>query len=455
MEEQAVHSKKKTTAVDMTAGPIVKLMILYALPMLFGNLFQILYNTVDVLVVGNFVGTEALAAVGSTTSITYMAVLFFNGVSLGGGVVISQHFGAHDLQKLHRSVETTMAMTFLLSAVITVAAVLTVPAMLRLMSTPDDVMGPATTYLRIYFAGISGLLIYNMGSGILRAVGDTTRPLLFLIFTSILNIILDLVFVVGLHAGIAGVAYATILSQFVSALLVLVLLTRTRDIYRLTWKDMSIDRDILAHILSVGLPTGMQYIITAFSNVFVQGYINSFGSACMAGWSCYTKMDQFVFLPVQSMAQSATTFVSQNIGAKQGERANAGTRTAVGLSVAITALTATVLFVFARFAVSMFTRDAEVVRYGIMFMRLNAYFMIMNTVNQVLAGALRGRGDAKGPMYIMILNFVVVRQIYLFITSRVWNTAAAIGFGYPVGWTACCVVELTYYFIRWHGKTAK
>lgn len=253
--KEKMTSPKKTTAVDMTQGSIVRLLVLFALPMLLGNMFQILYNTVDVLVVGNFVGKEALAAVGSTTSITNMAVLFFNGFSIGGGVVISRYYGARDMERLHRSVETTMAATFVLSAAITAVGVAMVPAMLRFMSTPDDVIGPATVYLRIYFAGIAGLLVYNMGSGILRAVGDTTRPLLFLIFTSILNIILDLAFVVVFRAGIAGVAYATILSQFISAVLVISLLNRTGDIYRFSWRDMTIDRAILGQIFSVASPS--------------------------------------------------------------------------------------------------------------------------------------------------------------------------------------------------------
>ena len=334
----ATVNQKKSTVRDMTEGSIVKQVILFALPLMLGNIFQMLYNTVDSIVVGNFVGTQALAAVGSTTMIVNMMVFFFNGFSTGAGVVIASYFGAKNMEKLHKSIETTMAATFGLSILFTMAGVAAVKPMLRFMATPEDVFGEATVYLQIYISGISGLLVYNMGSGILRAVGDTMRPLYFLIFTSVLNIVLDLVFVLGLHSGIAGVAWATILSQFVSAILILTLLSRSRDIYRLTWHDLKIDRGILGSIFAVGLPAGIQSIITAFSNVFVQSYVNFFGSACMAGWSCYNKLDQFIMLPMQSMAMAATTFVSQNIGAGKQRRADRGTIVTVSMSVGVTAV---------------------------------------------------------------------------------------------------------------------
>ena len=446
--------EKKSSALDMTSGSIAKLLVTFAVPLLLGNMFQMLYNTVDALVVGNFVGKEALAAVGSTASITNIAVLFFNGVSVGGGVVISQFYGAHDHENLHKAIETTMAVTFMIGVLFTILGVLTVPYMLRFMSTPEDVMGEAGVYLRIYFAGIAGLLVYNMASGILRAVGDTAKPLLFLILSSILNILLDLLFVVVLRAGIEGVALATILSQFISAAAVLTLLSRSRDIYRFSWKELTVDRPILSKILSVGLPSGVQAMITAFSNVFVQSYINSFGSGCMAGWSCYNKLDQFVFLPVTSMSQSATTFVSQNIGAGQAKRADRGTRVSILISVGITTCVAAVLFVVARPAVAMFNREPDVVQYGVLFLRMNVFFLIANTVNHVLAGSLRGRGDGKGPMFIMIISFVAIRQTYLFLITRLVQSEAAVGFGYPVGWMSCCVIELIYYWLRW-GRKAK
>ena len=441
---------KKTTVRDMTEGSIVKQIILFALPLMLGNVFQMLYNTVDSIVVGNFVGTQALAAVGATTMIVNMMVFFFNGFSTGAGVVISNLFGARDMKALHKAIETTMAATFLLSLLFTVAGVAAVRPMLRFMSTPEDVFDEATVYLQIYIGGISGLLVYNMGSGILRAVGDTMRPLYFLILTSILNILLDLVFVLGLHSGIAGVAWATILSQFISAFLILLLLTRSTDIYRLTWHDLKIDRAILGRIFAVGLPAAIQSVITAFSNVFVQSYVNFFGSSCMAGWSCYNKLDQFIMLPMQSMAMAATTFVSQNIGAGKENRANKGTAAAVSMSVGVTAVIAAVLCLFAAPAVGLFTPDGSVIAFGVLFIRANSFFLMFNCVNHVLAGALRGRGDSRGPMIIMLLSFVGIRQVYLYIVTHfIANTPFLVGFGYPVGWTTCCIIELTYFFLRW------
>ncbi len=440
----------RTTTRNMTSGSILKQIILFSLPLMLGNIFQMLYNTVDSIVVGNFVGKEALAAVGSTTMIINMLVFFFNGFSIGAGVVIGNHFGAKNEERLHAAVETTMAMTFLFCVLFTAIGILGVKPMLRFMSTPDDVFTDATTYLTIYFAGITGLLIYNMGSGILRAVGDTTRPLMFLVLTSVLNIILDLFFVVVLHMGIEGVAYATIIAQFVSAVLTLVLLTRTKDIYRLVWSELKVDLTILKRIFAVGLPAGIQSVITAFSNIFVQSYVNYFGSSVMAGWSSYNKLDSFIMLPMQSMAMAATTFVSQNMGAEKPERANRGTRDTILLSVAVTGFIATVLYIWAEPAVRLFSKDPSVIEYGALFIHANTFFLLFNCVNHVLAGALRGRGDARGPMVIMLTSFVAIRQIYLFFITRfVANTPFLVGFGYPVGWTACCVLELSYVYFRW------
>ena len=442
--------KKISSLRDMTEGSIIKQMVLFALPLMAGNIFQMLYNTVDSVVVGQYVGKEALAAVNSTTMIINMLVFFFNGFSVGAGVLIARHFGARDYDRLHNAIETTMAMTFLFCLIFTIVGSLAVKPMLTVMSTPEDVLEDATTYLTIYFLGISGLLVYNMGSGILRSVGDTTRPLLFLILTSLLNIALDLLFVLGFRMGIAGVAWATILAQFISAVLTTLLLTRSKDIYQFTWKDMRIDGGVLREIFKVGLPAGIQSVITAFSNVFVQSYINFFGSSCMAGWGCYNKLDQFIMLPMSSMAMAATTFVSQNIGAKKMDRANKGTVTAILMSVGVTALIALVLVIWAEPSVRLFTQDESVIAFGVLFLQANTFFLLFNCVNHVLAGALRGRGDSRGPMIIMLLSFVAIRQVYLFVVTRfVANTPFLVGFGYPVGWVTCCVIEVSYFLIKW------
>ncbi len=438
-------SNAKSTARDMTRGPILRQLVSFALPLMLGNVFQMLYNTVDSVIVGNFVSKQALAAIGSTTVIVNMLVFFFNGFSIGAAVVIGRYFGARNMEKLHVAVETTMAATFVLSLFFTLLGVGLVKPMLLIMRTPEDVFADATLYLRIYFGGISGLLIYNMGSGILRAVGDSTRPLYFLVFTSILNIILDLFFVLVLKSGIAGAAIATILSQFVSAALILTLLTRSKDIYRLRWRELRIDFPVLGSIFSVGMPAAIQSVLTAFSNIFVQGYINVFGSDVMAGWSTYNKLDQFIMLPMQSMALAATTFVSQNTGAGDDRRSDQGTVAALGVSVGITGVIAALLYIFAPASVRLFSPDEAVIRYGVLFIRTNVFFLLFNCVNHVLASSLRGRGDSRGPMIIMLSTFVVLRQIYLFVVTRyIANTPRIVGFGYPVGWMACCALELAY-----------
>ena len=446
MTSQLPH---KSTARDMTSGPILRQLVLFALPLMLGNVFQMLYNTVDSVIVGNFVSKQALAAIGSTTMITNMMVFFFNGFSVGAGVVIGHYFGAREMDKLHRAIETTMAATFLLSVLFSIAGVLAVDPLLKLMSTPDDVFAEAAIYLRIYIGGISGLLIYNMGSGVLRAVGDSTRPLFFLIITSLLNIVLDLFFVIVLKTGIAGAAIATVISQALSGAAILLLLSRTRDIYRLSWRELRLDGPILRRIFSVGLPAGIQSVLTAFSNIFVQGYVNVFGSDVMAGWASYNKLDQFIMLPMQSMAMAATTFVSQNVGAGEDRRADRGTLASLLLTCGITGSIIALLIVFAPSAVRFFSPDSEVIRYGVLFIRTNCAFLLFNCINHVLAGALRGRGDSRGPMIIMLSCFVALRQIYLYLITHLYaNTPRIVGLGYPIGWSSCCAVMLLYFFWR-------
>lgn len=442
-----------STARDMTKGSILMQLITFSMPLMLGNVFQMLYNTVDSVVVGNFVGTQALAAVGSTTMIVNIMVFFFGGFSTGATVVIARRYGAGDRQKLHTAIQTTMTATFILSVVFTVMGLVGVDPMLRLMATPDDVFDQAAVYLRVYMAGFSGLVIYNMCSGILRAVGDTTRPLYFLVLTSLMNIVLDLFFVLMMKMGIAGVAYATIISQFISAGLTLALLTFTKDVYRMDWRDLHLNSKVVGEIVAVGLPAGIQSIVTAVSNVFVQSYINAFQSQCMAGWATYNKLNQFVELPMQSLAIASTTFVSQNIGADQEERANRGAFLSVALCLAVTGVIILVIELFAAPAVALFTTDEEVIRFGVLFIRTNCVFLLFNCVNHVLAGAMRGRGESTAPMVIMLLSFVVLRQIYLFVmTHYIANTPSVVGFGYPLGWMTCCALEIIYYVIHWGKK---
>ena len=422
---------------DMTEGQIWRHLLRFSIPMAIGLLFQQLYNTVDTLVVGRFVGQQAQAAVGSTGAIINTVVGFCAGLAIGASVVISQRYGAHDQKGLHRAVHTTIALTFLLSLLATVVGQLIIDPMLRFMQTPEDVLAESRTYLSIYFAGVSGILFYNIGSGILQAVGDSRHPLLFLIISALLNTVLDLVFVLAFGMGVEGVAYATILAQIVSALLILAMLTRSEGGYGIRWRDVRIDRESLSMILKIGLPSSIQSAITAFSNVFVQSYINYFGSACMAGFGVYNKIDAFALIPVQSISMASTTFVGQNWGAGQPKRARDGIRTATIMSLSATAALGAMVFLLAQPLMGFFSREPEVIQYGIRFIRIVTPFYVTICFNQIYAGALRGVGDATMPTIIMLASFVVFRQIYLAVTKALGAGFIAVALAYPVGWIMC------------------
>ena len=435
----------KQETLDMTNGVIWKQLVTFALPMLLGFIFQQFYNTVDSIVVGNFVGKEALAAVGSTGNILNTLIGFFSGLSTGASVVIARLYGAKDYAGVKKAVHTTMLMTLILTVLFTALGVSMVPFMLKLMSTPEDVLADATVYLRIYFAGMAGLMIYNMGAGILRAVGDSRRPLYFLIFSALVNIAGDLIFVLVFRMGIAGVAYATILSQFLSAVLVVIVLMRTDGPHRLALRNLRLDWPMFRSILNIGFPAALQSAITSFSNVFVQGYINVYNSACMAGWSIYGKLDQLALLPMQSITMASSTFVGQNLGAGNIPRTKRGIRTAMIMSVGCTVLTMIPLILFRRTLLSFFNQDPEVLDFGSMFVLYISPFYLFACVNDILAGALRGAGESKAPMVIMLMSFVVIRQIYLFFISRAVRHVLPIAMGYPLGWILCAVTQYIYY----------
>ena len=430
---------------DMTEGNIWMHMIRFSVPMAIGLLFQQLYNTVDTLVVGQFVGKQAQAAVGSTGPIINTVVGFCAGLATGASVVISQRYGAHDREGLRKAVHTTVALTLLLSVIATAIGQVIILPMLRFMQTPEDVLSDSSLYLTIYFAGISGILFYNLGSGILRAVGDSRRPLLFLILSALLNTGLDLLFVVGFGMKVDGVALATVLSQIISAVMIMVALSRERGDYGIRWRKIRVDRESLREILRIGLPSSIQSAITAFSNVFVQSYINQFGSACMAGYGVYGKIDAFVLIPVQSISMSSTTFVGQNWGAKQPERAREGVHTAIWMSILSTAVLGLAVFILARPLMTLFSPEEDVIEYGIRFIHIVTPFYIAICFNQIYAGALRGVGDATAPTVIMLISFVAFRQVYLAVTKAMGAGFLAVALAYPVGWILCSTLLVIRY----------
>ena len=430
---------------DMTVGNIWLHMLQFSVPMAIGLLFQQLYNTVDTLVVGQFVGQQAQAAVGSTGPIINTIVGFCAGLATGASVVISQRYGAHDSEGLGKAVHTTIALTFLMSLIATGIGQLIITPMLRFMQTPEDVMESSHTYLSIYFAGVAGILFYNIGSGILRAVGDSRRPLIFLVVSALLNTALDLLFVLVFKMGVDGVAWATVLSQILSAALILLTLSREKGGYGIRWRQIRIDRESLRVILRLGLPSSIQSAITSFSNVFVQSYINAFGSACMAGYGVYNKIDAFALIPVQSISMSSTTFVGQNWGARQPRRAREGVRTATVMSLIATAVLGVLVFLLARPLMGFFSPEEEVIEYGIRFIHIVTPFYVTICFNQIYAGALRGIGDATMPTVIMLISFVAFRQIYLAVTKALGAGFLAVALAYPVGWILCSTLLVVRY----------
>ena len=437
--------------VDMTSGNVYGLLIRFAVPLLLGNLFQQLYNTVDTWVVGNYVGKEAFSAVGTVSPIINMLIGTFLGLSIGAGVVISQYYGARQEDKVSETVHTALVMTAILGVLFTFIGVLMTPPMLRLMKTPAEVFPEAQRYLTIYFSGIFGLLLYNMGAGILRAVGDSQRPFYFLVLSTTLNIGLDLLFVIVFHMGVAGVAYATILAQGLSAVLVLLLLMRAKNCVRVSLSSLKLHADPLKKIIRVGIPAALQRAVTSFSNVFVQSYINYFGADVMGGWTAYTKVDAFLFLPMLSVASGATTFVGQNLGVNNVERARKGVRAAMVIAMACNLIIMVPVIVFAPALVRFFNGTPEVITYGTLFLRMMSPFYVLTCVNQILAGSLRGAGDSKTPMFIMLGSFVLFRQIYLFVVTHfISNAIVPVAMSYPAGWLVCSVATVIYYkFAHW------
>ena len=436
----AMRFGMKKKDADMTQGTIWKHIVLFAFPTMLGLIFQQLYNTVDAIIVGQFVGKEALAAVGGTGSICNTLIGLCNGLSLGATVVISQRYGAHDNEGLKKAVHTAVAASFLLGAAATAIGIIFTEPMLHAIDTPPDVMSSASTYLTIYFAGILGQMVYNMTAAILRAVGDSQRPVLFLTVSAVINTVLDLLFVIAFRMGVAGVALATIISQAVSAVLGLVTLTREKGIFRLNWRELRIDTPSLKRIISIGSPMAVQQALTSFSNVFVQAHVNGFGSAAMAGWSTHNKLDAYVTIPITSIAQASTTFVGQNWGARQIDRARRGVRTSIMVSLASTAAVMAVILGFARPLLTLFTTDSSVLDFGQTAVMVCTPFYFCMCFNQILAGALRGVGNSKGPMLVMLGSFVLFRQLYLIVLDAIGPTFVWVAMSYPLGWMLCALL---------------
>ena len=428
----------------MTEGNVWKRIVRFAIPVFIGQLFQQMYNTVDSLIVGKMIGTSALAAVTATGSIIYLIVGFFMGFSMGAGVVIARDIGAGDERAVSRSVHTTVAMGLVATVIMTVLGMLLTPVILGWMGTPDDVFPEAATYLRTYFAGSIGLVFYNLFVGILQASGDSRHPLYYLIFSSVLNAILDFSFIRFLHMGVEDAALATIIGQFVSAVLVMRRLLKTDEVIRFVPKQIRFDRGKLIQIIQIGLPTALQACVIDLANMMIQSYINSFGKLAMAGIGASSKLEGFMFLPVNAFSMAMSTFVAQNLGAGEKERMRKGIRFGLLTSVLVVEALGILMIVFSPQLVALFDSNPEVIRYGALRGQTCGLFFGLCGFSHVASAVMRGVGKPTVPTIVMLTCWCAVRVITLLTIGRVYHNIMLAIWIYPITWSLSAIVYLFY-----------
>lgn len=436
---------ERTAATLMTEGPIWEKITFFAIPIFLGNLFQQMYNTADSLIVGNFLGSNALAAVSSSGNLIYLMIGFFSGIALGAGVVIARYFGARDQENVEKAVHTTVAFGIVASVVLTIVGVFFAPQILIWMKTPANVMPESTAYFRVYFMGSAGFVMYNMFVGILQAVGDSKHPLYYLILSSVINVVLDLLFIAGFGMGVEGAALATDISQVVSAVFCMIQLMRSKTEYRLVLRRIRFEWEILKKIIRFGLPSGFQNSIIAIANVVVQSNINSFGEMAMAGCGAYSKIEGFGFLPITSFTMALTTFVSQNLGAKDYERTKKGARFGIVCAMVLAELIGIIIFVAAPVFTAAFDRTPEVIVFGTERARTAALFYCLLAYSHSVAAVLRGAGKSVIPMIVMMIFWCVIRVAVLTGISFVYPSIIVVYWIYPLTWTLSSIAFFIYY----------
>lgn len=440
----------------LTEGSIWKSMLVFAFPVLLSNLLQLFYDAFDAWTVGYFLGDTALAAVGSSGSLIYLLVGFCNGLSMGAGVVIARHYGARDQDALKKAIHTAIAFGLTAGLVLTVLGVAFTPTILRWMDTPADVLPQSIQYFRLYFCGAVFVVMYNMCVGILHAVGDSRHPMYYLLFSTCVNVVLDLTFVGLLGWGVGSAAVATTVSQGISAALCCQHLLRTREVYRLELKHIGFDRDSLKEIIRIGLPSGIQNSMISVANVFVQSSINSFGSAAMAGCAAHTKLEGFAFLPVVCFSQALSTFVSQNLGAGHYDRLKKGIAFGTACGMAMAESYGIFAWFFAPSLIRFFNDSPAVVEFGAMHMRVICLFYFLMAFSHCMAAVFRGAGKASVPMYTMLLFWCFVRIAYISLALPQANVLTTVSRAYPITWTCSCIVFLIYYKkVNWMGCKQK
>ena len=429
----------------LTEGSIWKAMLLFALPVFLGNIFQQLYNAFDAWCVGNYIGDDALAAVSSSGSLIFMMVSFWSGVAMGAGVVIARCFGAQEYDTMGKTIHTAIAFGLVAGALLTVAGVALTPIILEWMGTPKDVLPQSIAYFRYYFCGVIFTVMYNIFVGILHAVGDSRHPLYYLIFSTFLNIGLDMLFVAGLGLGVGSAAIATTISQGVSATLCLIHLLRIKAPYRVHIRKVRFHWDSLRQIVRYGLPSGVQNSVIALANVFVQSNINSFGKAAMAGCGSYSKLEGFAFLPVTCFVQAISTFVGQNLGAGKHKRVKKGVAFGVVCSCTMAAIIGGICYLFAPQLIGFFSETQEAIDYGTAHMRTICLFFSLLAFSHCMAGVMRGAGKATVPMFTMLACWCVIRVSYISIAIRFVNQLTTVSWAYPITWSLSSIALLIYF----------
>lgn len=432
--------KKPAAAVDLTEGPIVKNILLFAIPLFLGQLLQQLYNMADAWVIGNFADNDAFAAVSSAGSMTFLVVGLFNGIAIGGGVIISKYYGAKDEENVVRAIHTNFLFGVIASVLSTVAGLAVMPHILVWMKTPESVMPNSLSYFTIYFAGVSTVIMYNICMSIMRSLGDSIHPLYYLILSSVVNVVLDLIFVAGFHWGVAGAAIATVIAQGLSVILCLIRMCRIQDYTRLDFKKIHFYKDIMAEVIKQGLPAGIQNAVISIGNLTVQTNINSFGAYAMAGVGAYSKIEGFVFLPIMSMSMSLPTFVSQNLGAKKIDRAKKGSVFGIIFGVVTAELLGLLIYFTAPGLLKFFVDTAESIQFGTTHAKVTALFFFLLALSHCAAGVLRGCGKAFIPMVTMLAFWCGVRVVYVTSILKIIPQFRMISWAYPLTWFLSSIV---------------
>ena len=430
---------------SLIEGPIWKGMLLFALPVFLGNVFQQFYNAFDSWCVGNFIGENALAAVGSSGSLIFMMISFFNGMSMGAGVVIARLFGAKDYGPMRKAIHTAIAFGLVLGVALTAVGVGLTPTILRWMGTPEEVLPESISYFRWYFAGSLFIVLYNIFVGILHAVGDSKHPLYYLMFSTLVNIVLDLLFVAVLGFGVGSAAIATTVSQGISAALCCIHLLRIDAPYRISVKEVRFDKKSLMDIIRFGLPSAVQSSVISLANVVVQANINSFGKSAMAGCAAYNKLEGFAFLPIICFTQALSTFVGQNLGAHQYDRVKKGVWFGLACSGILAECIGLLSYFFAPQMIGLFSKSAVAIEFGVRHMRTISLFYCLASFSHCMAAVMRGAGKATVPMFTMLVCWCLIRVAYITVAVRIVNELTTVSWAYPITWILSSIVLLVYF----------